>query len=112
MTLSRLAGGAKNKYWVMRHGEAESNIFDIIDSGERKYLHLTPRGRKQVAASIKKFKKELAKKKMKLDIIVASDVTRTRETEKIDESVFAGEKVSARQALEEIHLGPTLDRQS
>ena len=47
--LSKFAGGAKNNYWVMRHGEAESNIFNIIDSGERKYLHLTPRGRKQVA---------------------------------------------------------------
>jgi len=106
--LSKYAGGAKNNYWVMRHGEAESNIFNIIDSGERKYLHLTPRGRKQVAASIGKFKKELAKKKMKLDIIVASDVTRTHETEKIDASVFAGEKVLLDKRLEEIHLGPTL----
>jgi isoleucyl-tRNA synthetase len=106
--LSVRAGGSKNDYWVMRHGEAESNIFDIIDSGERKYLHLTPRGRKQVAASIEKFKKELAKKKMKLDVIVASDVTRTHETEKIDASVFAGEKVLLDKRLEEIHLGPTL----
>ena len=42
--LSRLAGGSKNNYWVMRHGEAESNVFNIIDSGQRKNLHLTPRG--------------------------------------------------------------------
>ena len=80
----------------MRHGEAESNMFDIIDSGQRKYLHLTPRGRKQALGSIERFKKELAKKKMKLDMIVASDVTRTHETEEIDASVFAREKVSAR----------------
>ncbi len=106
--LSVRAGGSKNRYWVMRHGEAESNIFDILDSGERKYLHLTPRGRKQVGASIEKFKKELAKKKMKLDIIVASDVTRTHETEKIDASVFTGEKVVLDKRLQEIHLGPTL----
>jgi isoleucyl-tRNA synthetase len=107
-TLSDLAGGSRNNYWVMRHGEAESNLFNIIDSGERKYLHLTPRGKKQVLASITKFKHALAKKKMKLDMIVASDVTRTHETEEIDASVFAGEKVLLDKRLEEIHLGPTL----
>ena len=51
------AGNSKNRYWVMRHGEAESNIFDIIDSGQRKFLHLTPRGKEQVEASIKNLKK-------------------------------------------------------
>jgi isoleucyl-tRNA synthetase len=106
--LSRLAGGSRNNYWVMRHGEAESNIFNIIDSGQRKNLHLTPRGRKQALASITKFKSELAKKKIKLDMIVASDVTRTQETEEIDVSVFVGEKVLFDKRLEEIHLGPTL----
>jgi len=106
--LSELAGDSKNHYWVMRHGEAESNIFNIIDSGQRKNLHLTPRGRKQVLTSITKFKKELAKKKIKLDMIIASDVTRTHETEEIDAAVFAGEKVVFDKRLEEIHLGPTL----
>lgn len=106
--LSARAGGSKNRYWVMRHGEAESNVFNIIDSGQRKYLHLTPRGRKQVLASIAKFKKELAKKKIKLDFIIASDVTRTHETEMIDASVFVGEKIATDVRLEEIHLGPTL----
>jgi isoleucyl-tRNA synthetase len=106
--LDRLGGGSKNRYWVMRHGEAESNMFDIIDSGQRKNLHLTPRGRKQALASITKFKRELAKKKIKLDMIVASDVTRTHETEEIDVSVFAHEKVLFDKRLEEIHLGPTL----
>ena len=106
--LSVRAGGSKNNYWVMRHGEAESNIFDIIDSGERKYLRLTPRGQRQVFDSIERFKSELARKKMKLDVIVASDVTRARETEKIDMSVIAGKKVLLDKRLEEIHLGPTL----
>jgi len=106
--LSKLAGGAKNNYWVMRHGEAESNVFNIIDSGQRKNLHLTARGRKQALASITKFKRELAKKKIKLDMIIASDVTRTHETEEIDMSVFDHEKVLLDKRLEEIHLGPTL----
>jgi isoleucyl-tRNA synthetase len=106
--LDRLAGGSKNRYWVMRHGEAESNIFNIIDSGERKNLHLTPRGRRQVLAAIAKFKNDLAKKKMTLDMIVASDIARTRETGTLDASVFPGEKLVFDRRLEEIHLGPTL----
>ena len=106
--LSKKAGGSKNNYWVMRHGEAESNLFDIMDSGERKFLHLTPRGKKQVEASIKRFKKVLDREHKKIDIMIASDVVRTHETEKIDETVLSGERVIIDKRLEEIHLGPTL----
>ncbi|HVO28661.1 MAG TPA: class I tRNA ligase family protein [Candidatus Paceibacterota bacterium] len=106
--LSTLAGGSKNKYWVMRHGEAESNLFDIIDSGQRKFLHLTPRGRKQVEASIKKFKKELAKRGEKIDVVISSDITRTKETEEIDMGVLADAKMFFDKRIEEIRLGPTL----
>lgn len=106
--LSKLAGGAKNNYWVMRHGEAESNMFKIIDSGQRKYLHLTPRGKKQVEDSIKRFKKELARQHKKIDLVISSDITRTKETEEIDSSVLYEEKTVFDKRLEEIHLGPTL----
>ncbi|MDR3582251.1 MAG: class I tRNA ligase family protein [Candidatus Pacebacteria bacterium] len=106
--LSKKAGGAKNDYWVMRHGEAESNFFDIIDSGQRKYLHLTPRGKDQVLASAEKFKKELAKEHKKIDLIITSDVTRTKDTEHIVASVLTGEKELVDARLEEIHLGPSL----
>jgi isoleucyl-tRNA synthetase len=112
--LSVKVGGTGNKYWVMRHGEAESNIFDIMDSGQRKYLHLTPRGRKQVEASIKKFVKKLEKSGEKIDLIISSDITRTKETEEIDVSVLLGMgvKVSLDKRIEEIHLGPTLTGRS
>ena len=33
--LDRLAGGSKNKYWAMRHGESENVIFKIVDSGDQ-----------------------------------------------------------------------------
>lgn len=106
--LSKKTGGPQNNYWVMRHGEAESNIFDILDSGQRKFLHLTPRGEKQVKAAILKFKKELDARGEKIDIMIASDIVRTHETEDIDATVLTGEKVSLDKHLEEIHLGPTL----
>jgi len=105
--LNALAGGSKNNYWVMRHGEAENNIFNIMDSGQRK-LHLTPRGRRQVETSIKKFKKELDRHHKKIDFVVASDVLRTKETEEIDTGVLTGEKIRLDKRLEEIHLGPNL----
>ena len=106
--LAEKSGASRNRYWVMRHGEAESNIFSIIDSGQRKYLHLTPRGRKQVEHSIEKFKKELEKKGEKIDLVISSDVTRTKETEEIDLGALAGAKAHFDKRLEEIHLGPTL----
>ncbi len=106
--LSEKAGGSRNNYWVMRHGEAESNMFDIMDSGQRKYLHLTPRGKEQALASAEKFKKELAKEHKKIDIIITSDITRTKDTEHIVATVLTGEKELVDARLEEIHLGPTL----
>ena len=106
--LSKKTGGSKNNYWVMRHGEAESNIFDIMDSGQGKYLHLTPRGKEQALASIEKFKHELAKEHKKIDLVIASDVTRTQDTEHIVGSVLTGEKELSEIRIEEIHLGPAL----
>jgi isoleucyl-tRNA synthetase len=106
--LSKKAGGARNNYWVMRHGEAESNMFDILDSGQRQYLHLTPRGKEQAIAAAEKFKKELAKEHKKIDVIITSDITRTQDTEHIVASVMTGEKEFVDERLEEIHLGPTL----
>ena len=106
--LSRLTGGSKNNYWVMRHGEAESNVFNIINSRGGAY-HLTLHGEKQVAAAVKKLKAELVHKHKDIDIIIASDVLRTKETEDIARTIFAGKKVFIDTRLEEIHLGPMLD---
>ncbi len=105
--LSRLAGGARNRYFVMRHGEAEGNVRGIADSGQQAF-HLTPRGRKQVAASITKLKKALSKRGEKIDLVFASDIMRTRETERIDEEILEGERAHVDRRLEEIHLGPAL----
>ncbi len=106
--LSRLAGGPKNNYWVMRHGEAENNAFDIINSKGGAF-HLTPRGKRQVTAAIKKLKTSLAREHKHIDIIIASDVLRTKETGNIAAEIFTGEKILIDARLEEIHLGPAFD---
>jgi isoleucyl-tRNA synthetase len=102
--LSDLAGGPKNNYWVLRHGESESQILHIIDAGQKK-LHLTPRGKEQVRRAVKKLKDELARRGEKIDLVISSDVLRTKETEKITAGVLTGEKVIVDRKLREINLG-------
>jgi isoleucyl-tRNA synthetase len=102
--LDQKLGGARNNYWVMRHGEAESNIFDLIDDGTKTF-HLTPRGRAQAKVSAQKLKKELNDARKKIDVIFSSDVTRTKETQEIIAGVLGVEKVIFDKRLREIHLG-------
>ncbi len=66
-----------NKYFVMRHGGAESNITGIISSRVENVDHLTEAGKKQVLDSSKELKDK------KIDLIIASDFLRTKETAEI-----------------------------
>ena len=67
-----------NRYFILRHGEAISNEKRLISSWPEKFNnHLTIKGRKQ----IKKAAKELKKKK--IDLIISSDLLRTRQTAEI-----------------------------
>ncbi len=106
-SLDELAGGSKNNYWIMRHGESEANVFHIIDSGQRKNLKLTPRGKKQAAKAAEEFKKSLGKHRAKIDVLIDSDVARTMETAAIVGEIL-GVKPMLDSAIEEIHLGPKL----
>src|SRR3989338_196613 len=66
-----------NKYFIMRHGEAETNVKNITNcSLEKNLYHLTQKGRKQVEETIKM----MQKKKIKPDLIFASPFLRTKET--------------------------------
>jgi isoleucyl-tRNA synthetase len=99
--LSQLAGGAKNKYWVMRHGESEGNIFNIADSGSQNF-HLTPKGKIDSKISLDALKKELTHKK--IDIIFTSDILRAKETGEIAADIFGvAPKIDKR--LNEINWG-------
>lgn len=104
-----LAGGAKNTYWAMRHGEAENNTLRIADSGLRQF-HLTAQGKRQAAASLKLFKKTLEKKKQKIDIIFSSEVLRAKETAALA-GEFLGVKIHFDPRLNELGFGPEYDGQ-
>ncbi|MBI2048805.1 MAG: class I tRNA ligase family protein, partial [Parcubacteria group bacterium] len=62
-----------NRYFVMRHGEAENNTKGIVDSEEKSEKHVTERGKNEVLQSI-------AKLNQTIDLIIVSPLARTRET--------------------------------
>jgi len=67
----------RNRFIVMRHGEAENNVLGIVSSKAERPHHLTEKGKKQVLAAASKLKKE------KIDFIVSSPFVRTQETAKL-----------------------------
>ena len=91
-----------NKYFVMRHGEAEQNVKDILNSKlETNHYHLTEKGKKQVLATVKKIAKE------KIDLIFSSDLLRAKETaEMIADNLKIGkDKIIFDERIREINFG-------
>lgn len=64
----------KNKYYVLRHGEANSNVENRYDAGEDESNHLTEKGKKQIENIVDEIKK------LNINLIIHSPVLRTRET--------------------------------
>ncbi len=62
-----------NRYFILRHGEADHMVHGIADSGKN-HAHLTQVGRETVVKSVQKLAGE------GIDLIVASPVLRTKET--------------------------------
>ncbi len=71
-----------NNYFAMRHGEAECNAKNILNSDVEKIYHLTKKGQAEVERGVKKLKLSLGKNK-KIDLIIASDFIRAKETAEI-----------------------------
>lgn len=75
--VKKYAKKSGNKYFVMRHGQAHSNVSHLWDCVGDPTNHLTDEGKQQVARSA-----ELVKK-MNIDVLIASPFLRTRETMEI-----------------------------
>jgi len=68
----------KNKYYLLRHGEAISNTKNIISCWPEKFsVPLTEEGKEQIKKAAVKLKKK------KIDLIFSSDLLRTKQTAKI-----------------------------
>jgi isoleucyl-tRNA synthetase len=66
-----------NKYFIMRHGEAENNLDTGLIFGEESHkAKLTEKGKKQVEDSARNFKE-------KIDVVISSPFERARETTRI-----------------------------
>jgi isoleucyl-tRNA synthetase len=96
---------AKNRFFFVRHGEAEHNVKGVIASGPEKgnrISHLTEKGREQAQMGGKNLLKQL--KGEKLDLIVSSPYHRTKETAKIISKTVKA-KIAADERLSELNTG-------
>ncbi|OGY40984.1 MAG: hypothetical protein A2570_00640 [Candidatus Brennerbacteria bacterium RIFOXYD1_FULL_41_16] len=93
---------SKNKYLLIRHGESQSIIDNLlIDfSGDQKIPnHLTENGKQQVIGLAQKIATE------KIDVFVVSDLTRTKETAEILKSNFPEAELIYDKRLREVDAG-------
>jgi isoleucyl-tRNA synthetase len=90
-----------NKYFVMRHGEAQGNVQNVFDGDGLETNALTERGEAQARASAEKLKGA------KITKIFASPLRRTRETAGIvaDAIGFPKEKIVFDERLREFRFG-------
>lgn len=95
------AGASRNSYFVMRHGEAESNVKQIVSGVFPGPYHLTEKGRGEVAVTAEKLAGE------KIDLIIASPVLRTRETAELvaEKLGLEPEQIIYDEHLREVNFG-------
>jgi isoleucyl-tRNA synthetase len=90
-----------NKYFVMRHGEGEQNVLDLISCLPNHAHHLTEKGKEQAVIASKKLKKE------KIDVVYCSPFLRTKETAQIiaKEIDLSEDKIIYDEKIGEVNFG-------
>jgi isoleucyl-tRNA synthetase len=96
---------ARNRYIVVRHGEAENNVGHFVSSRPDHQHHLTERGQAQVAATAAALKKDLAG--ATVDAVYVSPILRTRETAAVIASELGidAQNISIDPRIQEIQAG-------
>jgi len=91
----------QNKFFVVRHGEAENNVLGVISSNPKVPHHLTEKGIGQVKEAALKLKSK------KIDLIYVSPFPRTQESAKIISDVLNIDKarVITDDRLHEVYAG-------
>src|SRR3989344_647852 len=91
-----------NRYLVMRHGEAETNVRQIVSHSLTPKYHLTERGREEVRRAAAALRAE------KVDLIIHSDVPRAKETAELlaRELGLAAFQTQVDPRLREMDFGP------
>ncbi len=91
----------KNNYFLVRHGEAESNVGGVVSCRPDDLYHLTELGRKEAKETAEKLKST------KIDIVFVSDYLRTKETAEIicEALHISSDKVVIDTRLREFNIG-------
>lgn len=98
--LSSCFQNSHNRYFFARHGEAESNILGKVSGWpEKTKHHLTLKGNAQIERLASSLRKQ------KIDLIISSDITRTKETAEIIANVLGKKSVIFDERLREINTG-------
>lgn len=99
-SVEELKDTPSNKYWIMRHGEAENNTEDVMSADPEHPHHLTEKGRQQAQSSASAFQE-------KPDLIIVSDFVRTRETAELaaEELGVDAENIITDVRLRELNFG-------
>ena len=71
-----LENKSSNTYFIMRHGQSENNVKEILNSDIKNVFHLTEKGRNDVQKTAEIIKE-------KFDLIISSPLQRTKETAEI-----------------------------
>lgn len=90
-----------NKYYVVRHGESDSNAGNFASTNPNDENHLTQKGRDQVKEA------GLLLKNKNIDIVFSSDLARCRETASdiVDEISFDRNNMIEDKRLREVNVG-------
>ncbi len=99
--LKRYTKKSGNRYFIMRHGEADNNAGDVLSGLSNTPHHLTPKGREEVRKTAESIKN------VTFDYIFASPFVRTQETAAIVCEVigFDKNKIITDERLGEIKSG-------
>jgi isoleucyl-tRNA synthetase len=100
-SLDEIAQKPKNKYIFVRHGEAKSNVLNILDSGSMADNNLTEKGVEQIMATANTLNGDF-------DMIFSSPVLRAKQSAEI---LAKGKEINYDDRLREIGMG-VLDTQS
>jgi len=94
-----------NKYYILRHGEALSNVKDIVSSWPEKFNnHLTKKGREMIKESAQQLKNTCAEQGRSINLIFTSPLLRTKQTaEIVGEALKIKPKIDKR--LREVGFG-------
>jgi len=91
--------GSQNKYFVIRHGEADNNVLEICPKDVNDEHHLTEKGKDQILASAQELKDK------RIDLIIASPYFRTKESAEILAQELGVSEIIEDERIGEVNVG-------